>query len=184
MYGVSPVKREIHDMAAPDMYRRVLGPFESAFRTFDSKSYQSLGTYDVRRQIVDISLDSTDSILATVESPDEDFMPMCAGGTFIRIYNIGRCRNTRGDDEDDDNDEGSDMDEDDDEDDEEDDGDDSLDGPDFMANDLDSGSDLDEDDELLEEEDGESEDEEHFFEMQSDHDSAEEEDSSGQIVPP
>ena len=54
---MSHVKQEIHDHEISPSYKHVLGPFESTFKTFDAgNGFSSLGTYDVRKQIVDLSV--------------------------------------------------------------------------------------------------------------------------------
>ena len=53
---MSHVKQEILDHEISPSYKHVLGPFESTFKTFAADGgYQSLGTFDVGKQIVDLN---------------------------------------------------------------------------------------------------------------------------------
>ncbi|XP_033116382.1 DDB1- and CUL4-associated factor 1-like [Anneissia japonica] len=97
-------------------------PFGSSFRTFDSTNYKPIATIDVKKNIFDLSVDPTDTMLAVIEH--QGSMENLDVGSFCHLYEIGRSKLSEEDDDDTEQDEDDDDDDDDDEDDEEDDDDD------------------------------------------------------------
>ncbi|XP_071960709.1 DDB1- and CUL4-associated factor 1-like [Antedon mediterranea] len=100
-------------------------PFGSSFRTFDSTNYKPIATIDVKKNIFDLSVDPTDTMLSVIEHQGSfDNLDV---GSFCHLYEIGRSKLSEEDDDDteqqDDDDEEDDDDDDDDDDDEDDDDD-------------------------------------------------------------
>jgi len=122
MYGV---KHQADSVIIP-FASRLLGPFESSFRTFDATDYQPIATIDVKKTIFDLCTDVTDSFVAVIENQAGTDESVC------RLYEVGRMRGADeedeqesdegaekdddGDDDDDDDDENDDDDDDDDDD--------------------------------------------------------------------
>lgn len=171
MYGLTHIKQDVHDH--DPSYKQILGPFESTFKTFvAAHEYPSIGSFDVGKQLIDLSFCRRDILLATVESTNEDFTQTWTGGSVVKVYMVGRTKSGRGDDADDDDDE---DDEDDEDNSDKDDDDDDM-GMGDLENELfTDNSQEDEDDEEEEEElDEEGEDEEDV-EEEGDEDSEEDE---------
>jgi len=120
MYGV---KHQSDPLEIP-LASRLLGPFESSFRTFDATDYQPIATIDVKKTIFDLCTDVTDSFVAVIENQASTDESVC------RVYEVGRMRRAdeeeeqesdEGGEEDDDVDDDDDDDNDDDDDDDDDD---------------------------------------------------------------
>ncbi|XP_032243093.2 DDB1- and CUL4-associated factor 1 [Nematostella vectensis] len=140
IYGI----KHLPDTEENMMSQRVLGPFESSFRTFDSTDYQPIATIDVKKTIFDLQSHPTDSIVAVIE---QNQPTSSADESVCRLYEVGRSR--RFDQEEEESDEGEDDDGDDEDDDDDDDVDDDID-------DDDDDMDDDDDDDLLNEQDSAS----------------------------
>lgn len=138
MYGV----KHISDPLEIPLASRLLGPYETSFRTFDATDYQPIATIDVKKTIFDLCTDITDSFVAVIENQASTDESVC------RVYEVGRMR--RADDEDEqESDEGGEEDDDvDDDDDENDDDDDEEDDDDDEIEITISGDDSDDDSDI------------------------------------
>jgi len=70
----------------------MVGPYDSAFRTFDAYDYSVIATTDSKKTIFDLCPDQNDSVIAVIEGS-------CAE-SVCRLYEIGRLKKREDDDSD------------------------------------------------------------------------------------
>ncbi|KAL8156698.1 hypothetical protein AgCh_001704 [Apium graveolens] len=91
------LRRNLDDLTAALLPRRVKHPLCSAFRTVDAVNYSDIATIPVDRCVLDFVTEPTDSVvgLVTMDDPEEMY-------SSVRVYEIGRRRPTDDDSDPDD----------------------------------------------------------------------------------